>query len=97
MSGFIAMIEQKLILKKEIPVLDQILDVHNLSYNQFSEKLSISPNTLLQYRKGKREFKLNMKQIKVLSDLLDVFGVALDDLPEDWILEAPEQLSREVS
>jgi transcriptional regulator with XRE-family HTH domain len=82
------MIKQKLDLSKNKPVLEQILKVHNLTYENLSEQLGISPRTLRQYRQGTREFRLNMQQLKVLAELLEPFDMTILDLPNDWILES---------
>ena len=94
--AYFAMIDQKLALSNTRPVLEQILEAHKLSYVDFSEILGISRRTLLSYRKGEIEFKLNMKQIKILSDLLMIFEVNITDLPNDWILESSDLMSRKV-
>jgi Helix-turn-helix len=89
------MIEQKLRLTQNRPVLEQILKAHKLSYAEFAKKMRISPRVLRNYRRGDIEFKLNMDQIKTLICLLKPFDIELDELPNDWILEGESRVNLE--
>lgn len=81
------MIEEKKHLATNKPVLQQILKEHQLDYKRLASLLGISESGLRNLRNGNRGLRLNMYQIKVLSELLSPFNTRLEDLPDDWILE----------
>lgn len=81
------MIEEKFHLATDKPVLTQIIKWHNLTYKELALRLNTTERTLQRIRKGDIGLKLNMHQIKVLSELLRPFDTRLEDLPDDWILE----------
>ena len=85
------MIQEKLILKQDSVILKQILECLDCNYTEFAQILGIGRTTLEQYRRGSRQFKLSMRQIKILSHLLREVGLALEELPDDWIIEKPNQ------
>lgn len=70
--------------KKNKSMLEKLLEKWDLSYVGFSEYLGINRKTLMQYRKGQREFRLNMEQIKKLQQLLKKVNLDFDDLSPDW-------------
>lgn len=71
-------------------VLEQLLNEWNLDYIKFSKLLGFNRISLWQYRIGRREFRLSMTQIKTLESMLKEIGLSLVDLPDDWILDDPE-------
>ncbi|MGB5634058.1 MAG: helix-turn-helix domain-containing protein [Waterburya sp.] len=81
------MIEEKVELVSDRSVLDQILEVHKLTYKQLAQRLEITDRSLRKFRSGTLNLKLSMTQIKTLSELLQPFNVRIDELPNDWILE----------
>jgi hypothetical protein len=88
------MIDEKVELLSDRPVLEQILSIHELTYKDLSDKLGISDSALRRVRSGNMAFRLTMKQIKVFSELLKPFGTRLEDLPDDWILEKKEIVTK---
>lgn len=81
------MIDEKVELKTDIPVLEQIVKVHNLTYKELAEKLEITDGGLRKVRSGKNGFKMTMSQVRTLAILLKPFEVRLEDLPDDWMVE----------
>ena len=81
------MIDEKGKLLPDKPVLEQIVESHNLTYKELAKKLSITDRALRNIRSGNSKLKLDMDQIKTLSELLRPFEVRIDELPSDWILE----------
>lgn len=81
------MIEEKLRLALDTPVLDQLIRENKITYKELCSRLGTTERTLQRIRKGEIGFKLNMQQIKVISNLLEPFDTRLEDLPDDWILE----------
>ena len=81
------MIEEKVKLETDRPVFEQIVEFHQLTYKDLAKKLHITDGALRNIRGGARSFKMNMKQIKALSELLKPFNVRLEELPEDWMIE----------
>lgn len=74
-------------LKIKNIVLFEILEANEITLTEFARLLNIGWTTLHQYRTGKRTFRLNMSQIKILDQLLIKTGKRLSDLPPDWILD----------
>ncbi|WP_013324100.1 helix-turn-helix domain-containing protein [Gloeothece verrucosa] len=68
-------------------MLDQLLQKLELSYNDFAAYLGIHRTHLWQYRKGKREFRLNWEQVLKLDKLLEKVEMKISDLPPDWYLD----------
>ena len=68
-------------------MIEQILEAHNFSYNELADILGINSETLRRYRKGERDFRLSMRQIKIINDLLLPLNINICELPDDWILE----------
>jgi hypothetical protein len=81
------MIEEKIPLSTDRPVLDQIIKAHNLTYKELANKLELTDRSLRKFRSGTLNLKLSMTQIKTLSELLKPFDIRIEDLPNDWILE----------
>jgi transcriptional regulator with XRE-family HTH domain len=81
------MIEEKVQLVPNRPVLDQIVEIHGLSYKELSKKLELTDGALRKIRRGSVKFKMTMRQVKVFQKLLEPFDKRLEDLPDDWILE----------
>ena len=81
------MVRQKQDLLQEKSVIEQLLEVHEMSYNELAEALEIKPETLRRYRRGERDFRLSMSQIKLINNLLEPLKIKIYDLPDDWILE----------
>lgn len=74
-------------LKNKNIVLFEIITANNITLTEFAKLLGIGWTTLHQYRTGKREFRLDMSQIRVLDRLVAKTGKRLADLPPDWILD----------
>lgn len=70
--------------KKQKSMLDRMLDEWDLDYNGFADFLGVQRMALWRYRKGEREFRLNMEQIQKLDKLLEKLGKRFSDLPPDW-------------
>ncbi len=85
------MIKQIVKLSQDKPVIEQILEAHNFSYNDLADVLEINSETLRRYRKGERDFRLSMRQIKIINDLLLPFNINICELPDDWILEKKQE------
>lgn len=83
------MIQEKLILKQDSAILKQIIQCLDCNYTEFAQVLEIGVSTLEHYRRGTRQFKLSMRQVKILAALLREIGLSLEDLPDDWIIEKP--------
>ena len=81
------MIEENLHLSPNIPVLEQLIRKHGITYKELAIRLGTTERTLQRIRKGDIGLKLSMQQIKVLVELLEPFEEKLEDLPNDWILE----------
>ncbi len=81
------MIEDKLHLETENPVLDQLIRQHGITYKELAQRLGTTERTLQRIRKGDIGLKMSMEQVKVFSSLLEPFDVRLEELPNDWILE----------
>ncbi len=81
------MIQEKLILIEDRPILKQIIDRLGLNYTQFAKKMEIALTSLEYYRRGTRQFKLSTRQVKILISLLRQVGLSIEDLPDDWIIE----------
>ncbi|PSF25884.1 hypothetical protein C7H19_25205 [Aphanothece hegewaldii CCALA 016] len=71
-------------------VLEQLLEEWDLDYVKFSKLLGFNRISLWQYRIGRREFRLSMTQIKTLEKMLAQVNLKFSDLPDDWILDDPE-------
>jgi hypothetical protein len=71
--------------EREKSMLDILLERWEMDYQGFSRALGIDYDTLLQYRKGKRRFRLDMEQIQKLEALLEQVDRKFRDLPTDWI------------
>jgi transcriptional regulator with XRE-family HTH domain len=82
-------VQDRLVISLERPILKQILKLLGFSYVQFAQELDIGITTLEQYRRGTRQFRLNMEQFKTLISLLDEVGLTIHDLPNDWIIDKP--------
>ena len=74
-------------LETNRPILDQILEINKLTYEEFASRLGFSELTFREIRSGSMRFWLSMEQVKVLAELLKPFGVVLEDLSDDWIIE----------
>jgi transcriptional regulator with XRE-family HTH domain len=81
------MIQEKLILTQDSPILKQVLKCLGLNYTEFAKKLEMGVTTLEQYRRGTRQFRLTIRQVKILISLLREVGLSIEDLPDDWIIE----------
>ncbi|MDJ0509271.1 MAG: hypothetical protein QNJ64_08470 [Crocosphaera sp.] len=81
------MIEQKTKLAIDKPVFEQILQHHGLNYKELAEKLEITDRALRKIRSGNASLRMSMSQVKTLSALLSPFGVMLQELPNDWMVE----------
>ena len=81
------MIEEKVGLDANRPVLDQIIEFHGLTYKGLAQKLDLTDRSLRKFRSGTLNFKLSMRQIKTLTQLLEPFNTKLHELPDDWIIE----------
>lgn len=80
-------VEERLVLSTDRPVLDQLLESWNMTYFDFAKQLDIDHRSLWRYRKGERKLRLDTSQIKTLICLLSQVGLRFEDLPDDWILE----------
>lgn len=80
-------VQCKVVLTNEKPVLLQILKPLGLNYADFARRLEIGISTLENYRRGTRQFRLTTRQIKILISILDEVGIDIRDLPDDWILD----------
>jgi predicted transcriptional regulator len=81
------MIQEKLILTQDRPILKQIIDRLGLNYTEFAKKMEIALTSLEYYRRGTRQFKLSTRQFKILLSLLREVGLTIEELPDDWIVE----------
>jgi transcriptional regulator with XRE-family HTH domain len=88
------MIDEKVELKTDRPVFEQIIKVHQLTYKQLAKELKITDGALRKVRSGDRGFKMTMSQVKTLSKLLKPFDIRLEDLPEDWMVEKKEIVTK---
>jgi transcriptional regulator with XRE-family HTH domain len=88
------MIDDKVKLVPDRPVLDQIMEFHKLSYMELAKKLNITDGALRKLRSGNRGLRLSMEQIKTISYLLKPFDTRIDELPNDWILEKKERSTK---
>lgn len=70
--------------KKQNSMLDTLLKKWGWNYVQFSKYMGISRFTLIKYRNGERELRLNWEQIKKLELLLDQVEMNFNDLPDNW-------------
>ncbi|WP_013324526.1 hypothetical protein [Gloeothece verrucosa] len=77
--------------KKYKSMLDEFLALWDMTPGQLAARLEINYRTLGQYRRGEREFRLNMKQIQSLQELLRQIGRDYLDLPLDWYLDKDQE------
>ena len=82
-------VQDRLVISTDKPILKQILKSLRFSYTKFAKEIGVSIITLEGYRRGTRQFKLNMRQIKTLIALLAEVGLQIEDLPDDWIIDKP--------
>lgn len=81
------MIQEKLVLTQDCPILKQIIGALGLNYTQFAKRMEMALTSLEYYRRGTRQFKLSTRQIKILISLLQEVGLSIEDLPDDWIID----------
>ena len=82
-------VQDRLTILLDQSVLPQILKPLGLSYVKFARRIGISINTLENYRYGSRQCRLTTAQIKNMIEILDEVGLTFHDLPDDWILDKP--------
>ncbi len=82
------MTQAKVHLQTNRPILDQILDVNKLTYEEFASRLGVSESKLRGIRSGNIRFWLSMEQVKVLAELLRPLGIHLEELSNNWIIES---------
>ena len=85
------MIQAKVYLQTNRPILDQILEVNKLTYEEFTCRLGVSESKLRGIRSGNIRFWLSMERIKVLNELLKPLGIRLEELSNDWIIESKKE------
>ena len=82
-------VQNKLSLSLEKPILRQILNMVGLSYVEFAQLLNINIKTLEHYRSGYSKPRFSISQIKAMLLILDAAGINIHDLPDDWIIDKP--------
>lgn len=80
-------VQNKLMISPDQPVLLQILKPLGLNYVQFARRLNIGISTLENYRRGTRKLRMSTDQVKTLVSLLEEVGLDIRELPDDWILD----------
>jgi transcriptional regulator with XRE-family HTH domain len=80
-------VQNRLSIISDQPILRQILKSLDLSYVQFAQKMNMSISTLEHYRSGYSKPRFSISQIKAMLLILDEAGVNIHDLPDDWIID----------
>jgi predicted transcriptional regulator len=82
-------VQERLIISLDQSVLPQILKPLGLNYTKFAERVGIKLSTLEKYRNGTSRLRLSTIQIKNMIEILEEVGLTFHDLPDDWILDKP--------